>query len=293
MNNLKKAVACLTGASVLSMALASCTHNPATNEKAFSSFNECIAGNVLLAALTFGGTRAVTKKVTGSTGTANTVAAATGGAVLYQAWQQCAAIYQEVRYSEEVPRDVLLKTNRAAAAVTGPSLQITEFSVTATVPGEPIRAVARYAVLSSHAGKIDIPVVERRIISWPDEGEIKKIDALSRVVAKQGSRKADAKIDTPAELVANSRVPFKYRFEVEAEGLRAAEEVQFFFDGKQYVGVTPKVTADPALDRTGTSKDVSGARGLQNGQRKGEKPVPARRQPRAPQPVRAGDGTPR
>ena len=95
---------------VLVAYVAGCTHMP-SGQKAFDSFEQCIAGNLGLA--TAGGIalgalgKALARQVTGDSGVQNRVAAAAGvaGAVMIglTAWRKCAAVYSK---SEPVAQTV-------------------------------------------------------------------------------------------------------------------------------------------------------------------------------------------
>ena len=90
----------LTATVVLVAYLASCTHMP-SGQKAFDTFEQCIAANLGLA--TAGGFaigalgKSLAKQITGDRGTANAVAVSAGVAAAVMigmtAWRKCAAVY--------------------------------------------------------------------------------------------------------------------------------------------------------------------------------------------------------
>jgi hypothetical protein len=90
----------LTATVVLVTYLASCTHMP-SGQKAFDTFEQCIAANLGLA--TAGGFaigalgKSLAKQITGDRGTVNAVAVSAGVAAAVMigmtAWRKCAAVY--------------------------------------------------------------------------------------------------------------------------------------------------------------------------------------------------------
>ncbi|CAN5399864.1 hypothetical protein BH11PSE11_BH11PSE11_14490 [soil metagenome] len=98
----------ITASIVLIAFTVSCTHMP-SGEKAFKTFDECVASNLALATLGGVGIGALagafTKQATGSSSAGRTVGAAAGiaaGAMIaLTAWRKCAAVYNT---SEAVPQ---------------------------------------------------------------------------------------------------------------------------------------------------------------------------------------------
>ena len=92
----------LVAATVLVTYVAGCTHTP-TGQKAFDSFEQCIAGNLGIAAaggIAIGALgKALARQITGDTSVQNRVATAAGvaGAVMIgmTAWRKCAAAYNK------------------------------------------------------------------------------------------------------------------------------------------------------------------------------------------------------
>jgi DMSO reductase anchor subunit len=90
----------MTASVALLAYLASCTHLP-SGQKAFDSFDQCIAANLGLAAV--GGVaigalgKALTKQITGDKNTQNAVGVSAGVAAAVMigltAWRKCAAVY--------------------------------------------------------------------------------------------------------------------------------------------------------------------------------------------------------
>ena len=126
----------LIGSVVLLAYLASCTHLP-SGQKAFDSFEQCIAGNLGLAAA--GGVavgalgKALVKQVTGDRNTQNAVGVTAGVAAAVMigltAWRKCAAVYntsEPIAQSASAPPPPPLP---AAAERRSPGLNLSRLEV--------------------------------------------------------------------------------------------------------------------------------------------------------------------
>ncbi len=118
---------------LLAAYLAGCTHTPA-GQKAFDNFDQCIAGNLGLAAA--GGVaigalgKALTKQITGDRATQNVVGVAAGTAAAamigLNAWRKCAAVYNT---SEPVLQTVSTQAPPAAAQRRRPGMSVDRLDV--------------------------------------------------------------------------------------------------------------------------------------------------------------------
>ena len=235
--------------------LTSCTVNPITNEK-FASFGSCVATNILMSTLGGVAGRKILVETGVKTATANTIAVAGTVLVAYSAWQKCAQSFQEVKYSDEVARAAMPRVGPNAPESL-PGIRIDELSVVATKWGEPLVTTARYTLLSADPNKVDIPVVEKRTFASLTQPDIPPADFQNKIIANQGSRTANGKLDTPPDLAADSpNGPYKFTFEVQADGMTASKDVQYFFDGKKYSAIiSAPVTAGSHTAKKDTSKD--------------------------------------
>src|SRR5690349_6097748 len=120
-------------ATVLVTYLASCTHTP-TGQKAFETFDQCIAANLGLAAGAGAGIgalgAALTKQVTGDRGTATKVGVAAGVAAAVMiglaAWKKCAAVYNT---SERVGAPAPAQPPAASAPRRRPGINVERLEV--------------------------------------------------------------------------------------------------------------------------------------------------------------------
>ncbi|MEP7085520.1 MAG: hypothetical protein ABI854_12335, partial [Betaproteobacteria bacterium] len=113
LGNLKCIIRRTTASAVLLTYLTSCTHMP-SGEKAFKSFDECIAANLGLA--TAGGIaigalgRNLARQITGDTRAQNLVGTKAGVAAAVMigltAWRKCAAVYSTSEPIAQAPAAV-------------------------------------------------------------------------------------------------------------------------------------------------------------------------------------------
>lgn len=243
----------------LSLSFPACTTIPG-GTKAFGSFGECMAANAA-------GVGAVTvlldKLLLKENKSGRPVLLAAALATVALAWQKCGTAYQSISNTEVKTRDEAEREKRHTAG--DKVVRIDDLRLTAGAPGQDLQSAIRYTVLSDDPGKKDIPVKETRIVRIPRlverEGTLYFADARDQpltgadgrpipvhgsasydpdqlsyadvvlpadVVVRQGVRKADGLLPIPDDSRLQG-LPCRFRFEVEAEGLRSEKELAFRF----------------------------------------------------------------
>jgi hypothetical protein len=235
------------------LAMASCTHNPMTNERAFNNFSECMGANIALGGLGVVAQRKISNGIGLSKNEKNIGTALVAGGLLYQAWQNCAAVYLKTNETNEISREALIKAGHGTIPKNLPALRLTGLQVVAMRPGEPIATHVSYQLWSDKAEKKDIPVTLRRILTVAAQPPVPLINVPEQKINQQGERTAHGEIPTPPELGVEFKPDQVYQFQVEleSEGLKVSEMVAFRFDGKTYSAPITRNVIEPGQHQGG------------------------------------------